>query len=243
MGVVAYLVVLQVMVTTSNPTFLPTLLLIGAATVPMAVLVAARGPRDRPVVDAGSLAVAAIGGGIVGTVVAGFLEYETLRALSGLQMLGVGLIEEAAKLIVPIMLLLLSKRTHHVTAGTAIGVASGAGFAVLETMGYGFNALLADHSLAAVDGTLLLRALLAPAGHVAWTGMVCAALWQWAGARSVKDPQTGRAGLVMLGTFAAAVALHALWDGVNSLVVHIAVIVISVGVLLWLVVRQRRPQG
>ena len=34
--------------------------------------------------------------------------------------------------------------------------------ATLETMGYGFNALLSSQSLAALDQTLLLRALLSP---------------------------------------------------------------------------------
>ena len=58
-----------------------------------------------------------------------------------------------------------------------IGVASGMGFATLETMGYGFSALLSSGNLAEVDQTLLLRALLSPAGHVAWTGLTAAALW------------------------------------------------------------------
>ena len=41
-------------------------------------------------------------------------------------------------------------------------------------MGYGFSALLASGSLAEVEQTLLLRALLSPAGHVAWTGLTVA---------------------------------------------------------------------
>ncbi|WP_203567242.1 hypothetical protein [Aestuariimicrobium ganziense] len=99
--------------------------LIGAATVPLAVLVFATvGGRDQ-VVDLSTVVVAAAAGGLVGTVVAGVLEYDTLRQLSVAPMPGVGLIEEASKLIVPVAVLLLSTRARDVRAGTALGVASG----------------------------------------------------------------------------------------------------------------------
>ncbi len=75
----------------------------------------------------------------------------------------VGLIEEAAKLIVPFILLLFLRRLDP-RAGVIIGGASGMGFATLETMGYGFTALLSHGSWAALEKTLLLRALLSPAG-------------------------------------------------------------------------------
>lgn len=83
-------------------------------------------------------------------------------------------------------------------------------------MGYGFTALLSSQgSLAAVEQTLLLRALLSPAGHVAWTGLA-------------------------VGAFLAAVLLHAAWDGSNSLVVHIVVGVLSIALLLVMVQRAHR---
>ena len=83
-------------------------------------------------------------------------------------MVFIGLIEEAAKLIVPVALYLLW-RPRDARGGVLIGIASGMGFATLETMGYGFQALLSG-GIAAVDQTLLLRALFVPAGHIAWTG-------------------------------------------------------------------------
>lgn len=80
-------------------------------------------------------------------------------------------------------------------------MASGAGFAVLETMGYAVVALVESRGQpAAVDGTLLLRGLLSPAAHIAWTGLTAAALWH-AAARSWSGPAVG----VLVGTYVLAV--------------------------------------
>nr|WP_232531256.1 PrsW family glutamic-type intramembrane protease [Microlunatus antarcticus] len=183
------------------------------------------------------LALVAVLGGIIGTVAAGTLEYDTLRALRTIPMLFVGLIEESAKLIVPLLVLLIS-RYRGAAAGVVIGVASGMGFATLETMGYGFTALLKSGSIAALDSTLLLRALLSPAGHVAWTGMTAAALFA-IGTSTVK----GRAFFRFVATFIGAVLLHAAWDGSNILVVHVLVAVVSVVGLLVVIHRTRRSPG
>jgi RsiW-degrading membrane proteinase PrsW (M82 family) len=101
------------------------------------------------------------------------------------------------------------------------------GFATLETMGYGFTALLQTGSLAAVDQTLLLRALLSPAGHVAWTGVMVAALWALP-----SSPHKGRALVRVIGVFISAVLLHAAWDGLNNVWVHIVVGAVSFVALL-----------
>lgn len=177
----------------------------------------------------------AIIGGIIGTVAAGTLEYDTLRRLGGLPMFFVGLIEESAKLVVPLLVVLVVRRYRNPAAGVVVGVASGMGFATLETMGYGFNALLQSRSLAAVDSTLLLRALLSPAGHVAWTGVTAAALFAIPASAA-----PGKAFLRFIGTFLAAVLLHTAWDGSNNVVVHVLVAVISVGGLLVVIHRTRR---
>ena len=92
------------------------------------------------------------------------------------------------------------------------------GFATLETMGYGFNALLRSGNLETVEQTLLLRALLSPAGHVAWTGLTAAALWRVASAH-----RRARAVLRLILVFVAAVLLHAAWDGLDEVWVHVVV--------------------
>lgn len=226
LGVGAYLLVLRVMVATQNLNFFPSLLLIGAITVPVSVLVLAmdsgRGVRVDPLL----VTLTAVVGGVVGTVTAGTLEYETLRTLGSVPMVLVGLIEEAAKLLVPLAIY-LRVRPHDPRAGVVIGVASGMGFATLETMGYGFQALLSARDLAAVDQTLLLRALLSPACHIAWTGMTTAMLWRIPGAR-----HHGRAVLAFVGTYLVAVTLHAIWDGSTRTLTHTVVAVIGLVVLV-----------
>lgn len=233
-GVAAYLLVLRTAVATQNVNFVPSLLLLGSAVVPGTVLTFAATGGRRIVVSSGLIALVALLGGIIGTVAAGTLEYDTLRRLGALPMLFVGLIEESAKLVVPLLVLLLS-RYRGAAAGVVIGVASGMGFATLETMGYGFTALLKSGTLSALDSTLLLRALLAPAGHVAWTGVTAAALF------AIGTPQRrGRAFARFALTFVGAVLLHAAWDGSNNLTIHVLVAVISVAGLLVVIRGTRR---
>ena len=234
-GIITYIVVLEVMVSTQNINLFPTLLLVGSVTVPLSVLMLAYA-KDRPAVGhGGTVAFTAIAGGVIGTTTAGLLEYQSLRALPWLGVLAVGFIEEAAKMIVPVIVfLVLGHRTRGL--GIVIGIASGAGFAVLETMGYGLVTLIESKgNIGAVDSTLLLRGLLSPAGHVAWAGLTVWALW-----RLGADPRPRHALRDLVGCYLLAVVLHTSWDGVDLLSVHIGVVVVSLAVLLVLILRSRR---
>lgn len=99
-------------------------------------------------------------------------------------------------------------------------------------MGYGFQALLSAGSISAVDDTLLLRALLAPPCHIAWTGMCTAMLW-----RIHSAPHKTRAVAAFVGTYAIAVALHATWDSSTSVPVH--TVVAGIGLIVLLVFLRR----
>jgi RsiW-degrading membrane proteinase PrsW (M82 family) len=233
-GVIAYAVVLRTMVATQNVNYFPALLLIGSITVPLTVLVFAEGGGRALPVPLWSVVLTAILGGIVGVVAAGVLEYDTMRRLGMISMVLVAMIEEASKLIVPVILYLIWRPTNP-RGGVVIGVASGMGFATLETMGYGFQALLAAGSVAAVDSTLLLRGILSPASHVAWTGMTVAMLWRIRGAS-----RPGLAVLAFIGSYVGAVILHATWDSSTSVPVHLAVAIISFGILMVFVFRSHR---
>jgi RsiW-degrading membrane proteinase PrsW (M82 family) len=232
-GVVAYLVVLFVMLDTQNVNFFPSLLLVGAVTVPMSVLVLATQAGAAHRVPTWAVVFTAIVGGVIGVVAAGLLEYDTLRRLGSVPMVFIGLIEEAAKLIVPVILYLLW-RPRDARGGVLVGIASGMGFATLETMGYGFQALLSG-GIAAVDQTLLLRALFSPACHIAWTGMTVAMLW-----RIRPAARRGRAFLAFLLTYVVAVMLHAVWDGSTRVSVHLAVALTGLIVLGAFVLASRR---
>jgi RsiW-degrading membrane proteinase PrsW (M82 family) len=233
-GIATYQIVLRIMIDTKNVNFFPSLLLIGAITVPVSVLIFAEtGGRTISVIP-WLVATTAIVGGVVGTITAGTLEYDTLRDLGTVPMILVGIIEEGAKLIVPFIVYLFL-RPKDSRAGVIIGIAAGMGFATLETMGYGFQALLSAGSISAVDDTLLLRALLAPACHIAWTGMCTAMLWRIHSAR-----HRPRAVAAFLGTYAVAVALHATWDGSTSVPVHTVVAGIGLVILLVFLHRAHR---
>jgi protease PrsW len=118
----------------------------------------------------------------------------------------VGLIEETAKLIFPVIIFIRG-RYRSEADGLLFGVSCGMGFAALETMGYGLVSLLQTQgNMGTLQEVLLIRGLLSPVGHAAWTGLVCAVLWrQRAKTGKILQP-------VVFGVFLVAVVLHALWD-------------------------------
>jgi RsiW-degrading membrane proteinase PrsW (M82 family) len=227
-GSAMYLGVLAVLADTDNPNLVPTMILLGALVVPMTFVTFAAGRSGRWLLDGPTLTGCLLFGGVVGIVVAGLLEYDAMRRLGVMPMLAVGLIEEAAKLIVPIALLVFAHRRYRsIATGVVVGVAVGTGFAILETMGYAFVALIqSGGSIGAAEATLFIRGLLSPAGHAAWTGIVCWGLWRFAAQRSAKR-FLGFAGMYLL-----AVALHTAWDGIGGWITYAVVGAISVTVLL-----------
>jgi RsiW-degrading membrane proteinase PrsW (M82 family) len=236
-GIGAYLLLLRTLVVTQNPNFFPSLILLGSIVVPTSVLTfAAAGGKRGIKVSAGTITFTVIAGGILGTVAAGTLEYDALRALGALPMIMVAFIEEASKILVPAAVLLINRRLRW-PAAVVLGIASGAGFATLETMGYAFTALLSG-GLAALDETLLLRALLAPAGHVAWTGLSVGAIGRIRG-----TSHRLRAFFVATGVFVAVVILHAVWDGSSSSLIRIAIALLSFIALMLTLVAARRAEG
>ncbi len=234
-GVALYVLVLSTMVRTKNTNFVPAMILLGATVVPATFLTFVQGRSGEWQVPPSVLAMAAFFGGVIGVVVAGRLEYDALRDLGGLPMVFVAIIEESAKVVVPLAILLLWRgRRRRVGDGLVIGVASGMGFAALETMGYAFNALLASKgNIGAVEQTLFLRGLMSPAAHIAWTGITCGALWAFAAAPS------GKRALTLAATFAIAITLHTLWDSFAAILVYVVLGVISLGWLLLAMHRYR----
>jgi protease PrsW len=185
-GSALYIAVLQTFARTQNPNLVPSLILLGAFLIPVTFVTFIYqrvAGRDRSAqVSPDLIALAALFGGVIGTVVAGSLEYDTMHRLGTVPMVAVGLIEEAAKLVVPIAMLILLRRRRP-ESGLLVGVAVGMGFAALETMGYAFVTLLQTKlDVTAVERLLFLRGVLSPAAHAAWTGLATAALWRAAAA-------------------------------------------------------------
>jgi RsiW-degrading membrane proteinase PrsW (M82 family) len=236
-GAGLYLAVLAVLTDTGNPNLFPTMILLGALVVPLTFVTFADGRSGRWLIDGPTLGGCLLFGGVVGVVVAGLLEYKAMQRLGTLPMVGVGLIEEAAKLIVPAILVVFFGHRYRTSIGRGIviGVAVGTGFAVLETMGYAFVALLQSNgSVGAAEQTLFIRGLLSPAGHAAWTGLTCWGLWRFVTAPS------GKHLAFFLGMYAVAVALHTTWDGIGGWITYLVVGAISIGLLLYGLKRAQR---
>jgi protease PrsW len=177
-GLILLFLVERTLVATSNPNYVPSVILLGAFLVPVTFLSYLYERMPSWDVPLQTLAVCFLWGGVLGTVVAGTLEYDVARALGFLPKLVIGLIEESAKLIVPLIFYFMG-RYRSEAVGIVLGVATAAGFAALETMGYGFVSLLSSKgNLGVLDEVLLVRGLTSPAGHMAWTGLVCAVLWR-----------------------------------------------------------------
>jgi RsiW-degrading membrane proteinase PrsW (M82 family) len=203
---------------TLNLRLLPAVLLLGASLVPVTFVIYVYQRVQAKDVPVAALAVVAFLSGALGLVVAALLEYATLRELGILRLLGVGLIEESAKLIFPLAVYFRG-RYRSEADGLLFGVASGMCFAAMESMGYGLAAFLQNHeSIGALEETLLLRGLVSPVGHAAWTGLVCAVIWR---ARQRAGHTT--LNLAMVAAFLAAVLLHASWDAFGSLTSRLSI--------------------
>lgn len=233
-GIVAYLVLLFVVTVTHYPNFVPALLLVGAITPPMTMLVYAEGGARALPVPLWSVVLTATVGGLVGFIIAGLMEDGASRQLGNPPMVVIATIEEAAKLLVPAVLL-LAWRPQDTRGGVVIGVAAGMGFGTLETLGYGYQALQGTRHLAEVDSTLLLRGLVSPASHIAWTGVTVAMLW-----RIRSSQHRVRAVGMFLLTYVVAVFLHTLWDTIKLIGVQDAIAAFSFVVLMVFILRSHR---
>jgi RsiW-degrading membrane proteinase PrsW (M82 family) len=242
-GLVLLFLVERTLVATGDPNYVPSAILLGAFLVPVTFTTYLYERLPDWDVPLPPLAICFIWGGVLGTVVAGTLEYDVMRTLGFLPKLGIGLIEEGAKLILPLVFYFLG-RYRSEAAGIVLGVATAMGFAALETMGYGFTSLLLSKgNLGVLDEVLLVRGLMSPAGHAAWTGLVCAVLWRER-LKAGHATFNWRVG----GAFATAVILHALWDTFASVrtstlvgFLHIELITLLIALLsLTLLIRRVR---
>jgi RsiW-degrading membrane proteinase PrsW (M82 family) len=237
-GLVAFEAVRETLVATGNEALVPTLLLVGALVMPATFVTLLAGRELVVTVDAATIAVTALAGGVVGVVLAGFVEFETLRGLGLGARIGVAVIEEAAKLAVPAALLLL-RRARGVRDGLILGVASGAGFAALETMGYAFTTIVDQHGdLTELSHLLLIRGFWSPAGHMAWTGLIAAALYY-----AAERHFSARSTALLAGGVIAALTLHTAWDSLQTPWAYAVIAVLGLGALATVVHCEDRPGG
>ncbi|GIE74226.1 hypothetical protein Aph02nite_01760 [Actinoplanes philippinensis] len=210
-GFALWLLTVVVTFVTGNPNLIPTLVLLGSFLVPVTFVLWAYTRRHSGEVTAELLFSTFVTGGVLGVLAASLLETYLLHP-NPLFFLGVGLIEEAAKLAA---LAFLCRRLQHKFAvdGVILGAAVGFGFAAFESAGYAFTALFTQQglSLMTLVETELLRGVLAPVGHGLWTAILGGVLFSASGQRHFA--LTGR----LLVSYLGVSVLHALWDGWQSI--------------------------
>jgi RsiW-degrading membrane proteinase PrsW (M82 family) len=217
-GLVLWVLTVVVIFVTGNPNLVPTLVLLGSFLVPVSFVVWAFGRRHSGEVTAELLFSTFVTGGILGVLAASLLESYLLHPSPWL-FLGVGLIEEAVKLLA---LAFLTRHLAHKYArdGMILGAAVGFGFAAFASAGYAFTALFTERGLSLMQlvQTELLRGLLAPVGHGLWTAILGGVLFSSSGREHFAV--TWR----LLWSYLGVSVLHALWDSMHSIALLLTLI-------------------
>jgi protease PrsW len=217
-GLVLWVLTVVVTLFTGNPNLIPTLVLLGSFLVPVTFVLWAFGRRHTGEVTAELLFSTFVTGGILGVLAASLLETYLLHP-SPVFFLGVGLIEEAAKLSA---LAFLTRRLSHKYAvdGLVLGASVGFGFAAFESAGYAFTALFTEQGLSLMQlvQTELLRGLLAPLGHGLWTAILGGVLFSASGRRHFALTRR------LLFSYLGVAVLHALWDSMHSIALLVTLV-------------------
>lgn len=200
----------SVTLVTRDPLLMPTLILLGSFLVPATVAAFAM-ESATGTLTARRIAFAFTIGGAGGVLAASLLESRLADTLW--IYVGVGLIEELVKgaIVFGVGLATTPKTARQ---GACLGAAVGAGFAAFESAGYAYSAALDSHALGvvAVLQSEALRAALVPVGHVLWTAILGAVLFE-ALRRPLGPPALRR----LAAGLAGVVLLHALWDAMAGI--------------------------
>ena len=125
----------------------------------------------------------------------------------------IGFIEEVAKALITIVFLIREKRAHYILDGLLVGAVVGASYGAFETMGYImiYGYVAGSTTGMSMDYLALVRGLIAPGMHVAWTALVGGAFmaakgldektsWQY-----VSSPK-------FLFPLLLSIVIHGIWD-------------------------------
>ena len=140
-----------------------------------------------------------------------------------------GVVEEVAKAGIVAYFIYREKDAEHTVNGLLIGAAVGAGFAAFESAGYALRFyLIADFGK--MMDVILLRAYLAPGGHVVWAAMTGYAMMLVKGDAPLSTKVFGKAEFWKI--FWMPIAMHSIWDmpifsSVDTPLIQIALCVIS----------------
>lgn len=145
--------------------------------------------------------------GVISLIYSLFL-FESTDLMSLLGASSAGPIEEFGK-ILALLLVINNTKYRYTLNGLLLGAAVGTGFAAFESAGYALRALLMDDDTMMIHN-IVMRGIMAPAGHIVWTALAAAALWKVKGDKAftfdmLKDFRFVR-------VFLFVVALHMIWN-------------------------------
>ena len=192
-----------------NLNLLPGLIMTGVMAIPLSTVLFFFEVNVRRNVSLYQVIRLIVFGGIVSLLFSLVLFESPLAVFGFLGASVAGIIEEPGKLLA---LIAVSKmvRYRYKLNGLLFGACVGTGFAIFESMGYAFQILLATESAGEMNGNILLRGVLSPFGHIAWTAIAGAALWRVKGERPFKFNMLND--IRFLRPFVAAVVMHMIWN-------------------------------
>ncbi|MFF9565679.1 PrsW family intramembrane metalloprotease [Leifsonia sp. NPDC014704] len=209
-GLVLWAVTVVVTIVTANTNLVPTLILLGSFLLPFCVVLFVI-ERITGNISVLQVFLAFVVGGVSGVLGASLLE-ASLHPSVGTY-IGVGFIEESVK---GVILIVVGWRVapKNRRQGAMLGATVGAGFAAFESAGYAFNAAITAQGIDLVSllQTEVIRAILAPVGHVLWTAVLGAVIFG-----AAREGQRFRLSLAALGAFVGVALLHALWDSMGEI--------------------------
>ncbi len=193
-----------------NPNFLPGIIFLGSAMVPLSILIfffEVNAPRNISIFRV--IQVFLIGGAasLITTSFLFEIGLDTGGTLIGA--ICIGLIEETGKIVVVAFYIMKIRGRRYILNGMLYGAAVGAGFQVFESAGYAYYYLQGGGFKFMMD-TIRIRAILAPGGHIAYTALAGTALIIALGDKEFKwNVLVSKKFLVL---FAFSVLLHAFHD-------------------------------
>lgn len=211
-GFILYLISTALLFLTQNPNLFPTVVMIGSFLIPITYVTFFYERRHLSNLSLSTTVMGFIYGGILGVLAASLLEPIFVRTMNVTGTLTIGLIEEFAKLI---GVFIIARRFRHDLEmdGLILGAAAGMGFAALESMGYAFSAfLVSGGSVSQTVFVTLIRGILSPVGHGTWTAIFASVLF-----REAKEGHF-RINLKVIGAYLLVAGLHAVWDGLPTLI-------------------------
>ncbi|MFC7328552.1 PrsW family intramembrane metalloprotease [Marinactinospora rubrisoli] len=217
-GLLLWLAAVVVTFLTDNVNLIPSVVLFGSFLVPVTFVTWAYERAHGDEIGVELMFRAFIVGGMLGILGASVLEAYLLHP-NAFSYLGIGLIEEAVKLLA---LLVISRhlRRYTIRDGLLLGATVGFGFAGLESAGYAMAALITPQGLSLLSllQTEILRGLLTPLGHGLWTGILGGVLF------SAARGGSPRLTIPVIFTYLGVAVLHGLWDAMRGIAIDLTLL-------------------